>query len=525
MIKGSAMKIKVKLGLLSAALIATSAMAVPPEVLDRSWAASVELAGEGDPDVAIKRMHEMADLNRTVFNGIEYHEQTQNFVDEMWDNLESFNLSHFYEMLPEQDGDWRQLRMYGARVGEKYKVGPTPNAVGVAAEGVPQSIGDMSALVRAKKIDGNMGNHYLMRSTLQLGVGDMRWHSVQGAAVETFRVVVDGAPSFKEASNKGITQQYRDNVIRMSPKLGSEDVDIIAPLWASFPAMWELLSHIGAIEDVVYHDLNKPYRQLKVSFVIEPERMKKYYPHIADHLLSMNRLFKGSIRLEDERGELFNAEMDSRTMRGSFQAFIADGRILPVKGNKVIVDAPPIEDNKPWNFIAHMQSTMTILGVVTHIDNAKARVQYMATDDGAKLVGQLSDVPDIRVQGDALGIMPTSMIDIVLPKDLDEIIKEFIAVACKGNEGKGILVGAQFDQSSKAGDTSVLTLKTAFEGLDNFFVRIGMGIVNDRVLPDKDVSEEVNRLIFETQEAFALDLKGFESVANSKRLAANDREQ
>ena len=88
--------------LLAAASLSGSAWAVPPEVLDRGWAASVELAGEGDPDVAIIRMREMADLNRTVLRRMEFHQQTQNFVDQMWENLESFNLSDFYEMLPER---------------------------------------------------------------------------------------------------------------------------------------------------------------------------------------------------------------------------------------------------------------------------------------------------------------------------------------------------------------------------------------------------------------------------------------
>lgn len=519
MIKGiDTMKMTLISGLLPTLLLTTTAWAVPPEVVDRGWAASVELTGEGDPDLAIARMHEMADLNRAVFGSMEFHQQTQSFVDEMWDNLESFNLSHFYAMLPEQSGDWRQLRVYGARAGNQYVVGPDPKTIG--PEGVPDSLGDVSVSVQAKKIDGKLGDHYLMRGSMEMGVGDMRWPSIQGAAVETFRVVVDGAPSFKAQDNQSVAQRYRDQVIRMSPKLGSEDVDIIAPLWASFPAMWTLLSRLGSIEDVVYHDLNKPYRQLNIAFVIEPERMKAFYPNIVGHLQSMNRLFRGSFRLEDERGELFTAELDSRTLRGSFQAFIADGRILPIKGNQVVLDAAPIDDNKPWNFTAHMSSTMTILGVVTHLDNAKARVQFMSTEDGAKLVGQLSDVPDVRVQGNALGFMPTSMIDVVLPKDIDEIIEEFLAVACKGNEGKGILLGAQFEQS-KTGAGSKLTFKTAFEGLDNFFVRIGMGIVNDRVLPDKSASDEINRLIFETQEAFASDLKEFETITSSRKLAAN----
>ena len=194
---------------------------------------------------------------------------------------------------------------------------------------------------------------------------------------------------------------------------------------------------------------------------------------------------------------------------------MADGRIVPIKGGKVVLDAPPMEQNKPLEFTAHMDSTMSILGVVTHIQNAKARVQFLSHDSGMKMVGQLNHVPDIQVQGNALGFMPTALIDVVLPKDLHEIIEEFMSVACLGNEGKGILVGAQFDQGEK-GRTSTLAIKSAIEGLDNFFVRIGMGIVSDRVIPDPKVSTDLRKLIFDSQEAFASDLKGFEAVASKK---------
>ena len=500
--------------------LSSMAWAVSPDVVERGWKPQVYLAGQGDSELAVKRIQQMTELQRTIFYGMKFHEETQEFVDEMWDSLESFNLSHFYEMLPEQNADWRQIRVYGARKGDNYQVGPDARALGLSENGEPKQLGDFYALVQAKQIDGKLGSHYLLRNTFNVGLGELQWPAVQEAAAETFRIVVDGSPSFRESKNKGVAQTYRDKVIQMNPKLGVEDVDIIAPLWASFPAMWELLSHLGEIEDVVYHDVGQSYRQLKASFVVDPVRMEKAYPAISGHLTSMNRLFKGSLRLEDERGDLVTAELDSRRMRGTFEVFIADGRIVPIKGGKVIVDAPPIADNKPWNFTAHMQSTMTILGVVTHLQNAKARVQFLSTDTGMKVVGRMSDVPDIRVQGNALGFMPTSMIDVVLPKDLHEIIEDFIAVACEGNEGKGILLGAQFDQGAP-NQSAKLTLKSSFEGLDNFFVRIGMGIVSDRIIPDPKVSEELRKLIFDTQEAFASDLKGFEKAALKESVAMN----
>lgn len=489
--------------------------AVSDDVVERGWKPQIELAGDGDSALAVERIKALSDLQRTVFYGLQYHEETQAFVDEVWDSLEKFDLKHIYEMLPQQDGEWRQLQIYGSQTGDSYQVGPDPVVLGLSKHGDIAQLGDLSVQVRAKKIDGKPGNHYLFNNDIRVGIGEMQWPAVQRAAEETFRVMVDGSPSFQNNQRQGVAQSYRDKVIRMNPQLSSEDVDIIAPLWASFPAMWELLSHLGEIEDVVYHDLDKPYRQLKTSFVVDPKKMKQLYPSLSSHLVSMNRLFKGSFRLEDERGELLTAEIDSKSMRGFVELFVANGRIVPIKGGKVVLNAPPMEQNKPLEFTAHMDSTMSILGVVTHIQNAKARVQFLSHDSGMKMVGQLNHVPDIQVQGNALGFMPTALIDVVLPKDLHEIIEEFMSVACLGNEGKGILVGAQFDQGEK-GRTSTLAIKSAIEGLDNFFVRIGMGIVSDRVIPDPKVSTDLRKLIFDSQEAFASDLKGFEAVASKK---------
>ncbi|MDY6921758.1 MAG: hypothetical protein SV765_16275 [Pseudomonadota bacterium] len=513
------MKFLMQTGINSLLLTMTCwAAAVPPELVDRSWSPPVALTGQGHPAVAIRQMRDMAELNRTLFQGLEFHQQTQGFVDEMWDNLEDFNLTRFHKMLPEQEGPWRQLRFYGARQGNHYRVGPDASILGQAG-GEPARLGDLAARVQARKLEqsGIIGTHYMLHSSLQLGVGDIRWPSVEQATQAMLQVATREPPGIAGASS-GL-RTYRNKASQMNPDLGAEDIDIIAPLWASFPAMWELLSRLGTIEDVVYHDLKQPYRQLKITFVLQPERMRRHYPEIVDHIENMNRLFRGTLSLSDPRGELLTAELDSRSMRGSFQAFVGDGRILPVKGNQVVLDAPPIPRDQPWNFTAHMNSTMTILGVVTHIENARARIQFKATDTGAGAVAQMAEVPDVRVQGNALGLFPTSMIDVVMPKNLHEIIEEFIAVACRGNDGKGVLLGLGFEQPVAPDQSAILTLKSEMEGLDNFFIRIGMGIVNDRVLPSEATTQELNRLIFDAQEAFAADLDWFEKTTRGRSLA------
>ena len=500
---------------------ASSSLAITPDIIVRGWQPSVEIAGSGDAATAVTNLRQIADLQQVVLKHTEFHPQTQQFIDDLWSSLQSFNLNKFYRLLPLQDGDWRELKVYGARNGDLYRVGPQASKVGYDVSAGPERMGDMSLVVRAKRLESKNETHYLLTNDMELGLGQVRWPSVQQATAETLRIVVDGAPTFSSPADAAASEMYRQKVIKMNPDLGPEDVNILAPLWAAFPAMWNLLSQTGHFENVIYHDLSLGYRQLEASFVLDPELMKKRYPALINHVLKMNRLFEGSIRLVDSRGELLSMDIDSKTMRAKIHAFVANGRIVPVKGGRVIVDAPPIPDGKPWELTAYMNGTMSILGVVTNIQNMKARIQVLSEPDGLKAVAQVTQVPDVSVRGNALGFMPTSMIDIVLPKNLDQIIKDFFTVACKGNDGKGILIGARFQQA-EANQTARLTVKSQFEGLDNFFVRIGMGIVSDRVLPDPDVSKDLRRLVFDTQEAFVHDLNGF---ANIESLVSAEQPQ
>lgn len=487
-----------------------AAYAVTPDVITRGWKPQVDLIGSGDADTAVSNLRSISELQRVVLQNTEFHRQTQKFVDELWASLESFNLSRYYNLLPESDGDWRQLKVYGSRNGKLYRVGPEAEQVGFDTSGHDLRMGDMAALIQAKKREIEGTTRYLMQNTFELGVGQVQWDSVQRASEETLRIVVNGSPAFD--SQREQAQFYRDKVRQMNPELGPEDIDIIAPLWSAFPALWDMLAQMGKVEDVIYHDTNQGYRQLKASFVLEPEKMKRHYPAISNHMMRMERLLQGSLRLMDERGELFSGTLDSRTLRGSMQMFVADGQVLPVRGGRVILDAKPIPVGRPWEFTAHVDATMSVLGVVTHLQNLKARIQYQSMPDGMKMVSQITEVPDISVRGKALGIMPTSMINMVLPKNLDQIMKEFMTAACRGNDGKGILFGVQFQQATENRSARLL-VKNAFEGLDNFFVRFGMGIVSDRVIPDPRVSEELRRLAFDAQAAFERDLDGFVRIA------------
>ena len=489
----------------------STAMAVSPDILMRGWKPSVDVVGHGEPAVAVSKMREVTDLQRVVLHNTDYHAQTQAFVDGLWASLERFDLRKFYSLLPEETGDWRQLQVYGSRQGTRYLMGPEATILG-NEQGQIQSLGDVAVQIKARPVEDQGNYNYLLSSTLSVGVGDMQWPAVVDATEETFRIVVQGDESFQKQSRFTSDFRYQAKVHAMNPELDDEDVAILAPLWAAFPEMWDLLAALGQVQEVVVSPSTKQdYRHLQGTFQIKPAMMAKRYPELAAHLDKLNSLLKFDMNIANQDGRVLRLSMDSENLVAHLEGFVKDGRLLPVKDNKVLVDAPTRWRGKQ-QLMATIDSTMSILGIITHMTNVQAVIDYEEMPNGARITTRVNKVPDVKVGGYALGIMPAGLVNFFIPRSIDELMVEFLEVACNGNNGKGVVAQMQFE-NGRDGQQTQMHFTSEFEGMDNFMVRIGMGIVSDRIIPDTDVSEDIRRLVFDTQDAFSKDLDGFAQVA------------
>ncbi|OUS26850.1 hypothetical protein A9Q99_16675 [Gammaproteobacteria bacterium 45_16_T64] len=492
--------------------IASPVLAVSPDVIHRGWKPSVEFAGAGDSSLAVNKMREMAALQQAVFSNIEYHAQTQEFIDDMWASLERFNLKKFYRILPEESGEWRQLTVVGGREGESYRMGPSSADI---SEDSIVALGDLVSHVRAKEIASeSSGTSYLIQNDLQVGISAFSWDAVLGSGEEILRLAVEGDQRFAQSSKEAWVQDYRIKVKAMNPALNEGDIEILAPLWAAFPESWNLLSKLGRVDDVVMEANKKgAYQHLKASFTLLPDQMEQLYPDLADHLDGLNSLLSANIEISDENGRLVQLSIDSEKLTGSIDAYIADGRFLPVDKDGVVITSAPEAPGGERRFFARVDSTMDILGVVTHMKGIDTSIVYHPNSQGAVIQSAMTTVPSIEVEGAAFGFMPTGLIDLFLPTNIDELMREFMTVAVKGNDGKGIVSRAEFAQSA-VGGLAKLRVGLSVEALNNFMVRIGMGIVTDRIIPDDDVSGDIQHLLADTESAFSKDLDGFEKASS-----------
>ncbi|CBL44995.1 Hypothetical protein HDN1F_14120 [gamma proteobacterium HdN1] len=445
-----------------------------------------------------------------VLRSTRMDKQTSQFVDNLWASFERFDLRKFYEMLPEKEGDWRYLKVNGLVNDGYFDVG-APTAA-TSSVGFPNDFGQLAIQVKARENKGDRTT-YLVDSKVQVGMGSVTWPAVSNAVEQTLRIVVKGDKAFTEGRAASELSQYRERVQAMNAGLGKEDVEVLAPLWAAFPAQWDLLASIGQFDDVVMEDVaGADYKKLNATFVVDPNRMSKRYPALAKHMAEFASLNKSDIRAVSEQGDVFHLSIDSEKLMGRFEAYVKDGYLVPVKNGKEVGEPLVGMFAKPWHLDLVGESRMDILGVITDMRNLKLSLDFAPQTGGAKTVASLRTMPEVTVSGRALGLIPTGFIDAFMPSNIESVMQEFLQVLCEGNDGRGLVASMEFRQPATGG-LATLETHTTFEGLNNFFVQFGMGIVNHRLVPNPDVSRDLRRLLFDTQQAFSVDLETFSRVA------------
>jgi hypothetical protein len=494
-------------------------------VVFRGWKLYVTAAGNGDAAVAVKRLREVVKFTKAWLGNLVVDRETDRFIDDMWEALEDFDLEDFHQLLPRKKGKWRVLEIYGKQQGSKYLIDQPKRGqkFEVNAKGNRRKLGDTSLVMQARKVPARDDEfNYLIHSRIGIGVGVISWKGIAGANAELFRVIASGdsrSSSYPANQDERGPSWARYRVIKTHTRLGPEDVEVLAIGWSAFPRLAELLTKLARVEDIVVIDPGSDgsYQHLRPTFRMARDVLRRDYPLFADYLDDVSFLnVKNTVDLYDENGRLIRARIDMRAQRISFDLYVRDGKILPVRKGKVrtdvAIDMYERPRQKPWRLTAVSSSRANVLGIKSVVKNARTRFVYRVTERGALVKARTTEVPDIRVSGNALGIMPSAIIDFFIPGSLESLVRDFVTTACKGNNGEGVAIDTRMDQRAP-GQPATFDAKLSFEALDNFFVKFGVSVMNDRIIPDGDTWDEMLKLFQDLADAFSADLERFAKIA------------
>ncbi|MET0344166.1 MAG: hypothetical protein ABW252_24335 [Polyangiales bacterium] len=514
---------KILLTLLLLALPAGSvfAYAVANDAVLAGWSPLVRLFGHGDAGQSVREMRRLTKAFEVALHHKSVDKPTQEFIDDTMDDLESFDLGGFHDRLPEKRGESRELWVRGDLKGERYFVRRADDRkFQVSLKGARTELAAMSTLLRSTPSTGHGGrSSFLVGARFGLGIGAFEWDSATQAIGEFVRLLsvedVDGRRV--EAQSEGALARTR----ALHPKLSPEDYEVLSLLFGAYPQLSETLSRLGRVDNVRTTWPSKSYQQVVVQLTGDTDRFGKHYPALAKHLAKLDQIAKLDIRWQDGEGRsLLNAKVDSDKLTITVECYVKQGKLLPFKGVKVYDDTPLDYLSEAFDGTKILvDARLKLLGVVIKLDDLKLDNWYQPHGTYAEFGTSMRTVPGIHVEGAALGFVPTALVDAFIPGNIESVTRNFLEVAAKGNKEKGVVAGFALGAAERGGN-GVLEAGIDVEALDNFMVKLAVGMVNDRLIPNDSAVKDATQFATDLHDSFVKDLGRFAKTATTASAAA-----
>ena len=119
------------------------------------------------------------------------------------------------------------------------------------------------------------------------------------------------------------------------------------------------------------------------------------------------------------------------------------------------------------------------------------RGDYKRAATKSTLFVKASRIPKPQISGRVYHVIPTWMIDVSIPGNIDELAGKFTTVLEKGNDKKGTRLYASINRSNPS--SNILTANGSTEFIDNRFVKFGVKIWNKRFRPKKETFDEFEK--------------------------------
>jgi hypothetical protein len=500
----------------AALMAAGTAYAASLDATDAGWQPFVMLFGGGDKDKAVTALEAVNHAFEVSINNTKREQSVQEFIDATIEDLADFNLGDFHDRLPHKNGDYRELWVRGEIQGNAYVITQAKEKKGyqVTLKGDRNDLAAFSTTVRSKETKGaGDKSAYFIGLRTGLGIGNVRWDNAMVALQKYARIHGTVNPESEATDEVPTSADTKAKVKKLHPKLAADDLEVISLLWEAFPKLAPELSKLGTVEDARTVWSGKGYQQVNVLLRGLPERFEESYPALAGYLDNMNDIALLDIKWMDKKGRtLTQIKVDSDKLTFQLSCYIKNGFLLPFKGVKVYENEPidPMADTITSTKII-ADARLKLLGVILKLNQLNLDSFYEPHPGYAEMGLTFTKVPEVKVEGAALGFVPTALVDAFIPGNIESVTRDFLGVAAKGNGGKGLIAAAKLGVAKEGSERGVLEAGIDFDALDNFLVKIGLGMVNERLIPKPEALDEAKAYFGALQQAFSKDFKRFEA--------------
>lgn len=467
--------------------------------------------GEASYAMAMAKIAGWSELSGSLLYHFSPDAETEKFFGSVFSQLNNFDLSGVYGMIPGErtPEGWKAITFEGRQEGAAYVLRTHAAQEGMRPTGSFTERGAFASQVRIRpaRMDPET---FLGDLHLKVGLADTTTDQLLALAQEVLAI-------FEQARNPENLEGLlwaKPLVAAEFPKLEEEDLRTLLLLERSFPTIFHTNKKLFDLQDVVHYEREeggRAYTRLCLDVSLRRKEFGYKYPRFADYLDRVEELLDVRFVLKDEEHRpLVTAEYKTSDFSMRWNALIADGGLLPMSASGKPAGRDPISPTELSRMRFEVEVTLS-----SNFSGLKVDVEEMVfhgelTREPKRLVvtTTFDEKPKVsKVSGRAYGLVPSWLIDVFIPSNIDTLIDDFLGVITEGNGGRGLETRWVF--SSFSPDRNVLEMRGTSEILDNTFVQIGFRLFNKRLMPDDEVLAEIIRLLRTNYAAFQKDFARF----------------
>jgi len=433
-------------------------------------------------------------LNR-MSEELTYTPRAREFFVFMNDALESFDFAGIYnsKWLSPAEQNFRKVVLTGRHQGAKFQV-DLDNSYD------PSTLGNSRAEYRMRKNEIESDTTF----TTQLRFD---------AALKRFDA--QGMARFLETLLHVLSPE---NITALKPISSPVFANIQGPtrpvidqLSADFSTATAMLSRYIELKSFaeVKTSAGKNYTDVALRGRFHLEALGADYPRFKSFLMDIRKLFVLQLYLSDTKGQNLMSFIINTNTEEFYWAFrTANGKLLPTgkDGQPVFAQGITLTGKADHKFYGAANFFINVYGLKINTGVIGTWMRYTTNNEKMSFYTKITQMPEGQISGALFGVLPTWMIDLSIPSDLQTLMNKFSQTMFKANNGEG--TWAEIAWSRRGGDAA-LNASASTEFLENQFIRIGMKIWVKKFRPNDGVQDEIRQFIGRYTRAILTDLGKF----------------
>ena len=233
-----------------------------------------------------------------------------------------------------------------------------------------------------------------------------------------------------------------------------------------------------------------------VKLRLNLEKLKEKYPHLGEHVEAMSEdlFFVSSSTLKTtDNLTLLRAGINLAEKKLEFRFRTSRGLLIPLTVEGQPVQSKAIDLASLSSFKARIISgyKARVYGLSIENNGIESSLEYQ-NGNTAIIKSKLLKVPVAKFSGGLFGVFPPGFLDVMMPGNLEGYAKKFSDGLVRGNAGKGSYAEVRFSNVEK--NKSKMSWIVTAEVKDDFFLNIGLRILNDYLWPSDETIADMQQL-------------------------------